>query len=527
MFEFIFQKIKQPSLLSKNYFLFQPLTTFNFVLAICLMSFSASSMGGNQLFSLSPEKVSHAAAQVQNSGKSSSRASKKKVKRGVPITLSDSLLDLNKGDELEFTTLSGTSYTVVFDHIRQVRKRSLNWVGHIKNTGNRYRVLISIKGRSVTGRINTPDGLMKLKTKAGELRLIDFNFEQFEAIPFINDTSIPEDQPASQNSNIQSSAGQVSSDQNQAAIAAAPTLINGNSIIDVLVLYNGTFASENSGAVSTRIDHLMSLTNQAYLDSEVAMQVRLVGTQQISYTNSSLNSTALRAITNDTISGIDISALRDQTGADLVVIIRPFDYSSHSSCGNAWLNSSLYAAYGYSAVSDGHDIGGSNYYCSDTSFAHELGHNMGLTHDYANAGGGTGSHSYSYGYGINGTFGSIMSYLNPTVEVFSNPNISICNGHTCGTAAYDAARSLVLDKDIISNFKNEVLVNNDADGDGYIDKEDVFPNDSNEWLDNDGDGIGDNGDLDDDNDSMSDLNEVAIGRNPLVNEMVLLMILKD
>jgi preprotein translocase subunit SecG len=44
----------------------------------------------------------------------------------------------------------------------------------------------------------------------------------------------------------------------------------------------------------------------------------------------------------------------------------------------------------------------------------------------------------------------------------------------------------------------------DSDGDGYSDDVDKFPNDPEEWEDNDGDDIGDNADPDDDNDGMPD-----------------------
>ena len=45
---------------------------------------------------------------------------------------------------------------------------------------------------------------------------------------------------------------------------------------------------------------------------------------------------------------------------------------------------------------------------------------------------------------------------------------------------------------------------NDEDGDGYDNVSDEFPNDKDEWADTDGDGIGDNADLDDDNDQCLD-----------------------
>ncbi|MCZ7599518.1 MAG: hypothetical protein M5U09_19775 [Gammaproteobacteria bacterium] len=44
---------------------------------------------------------------------------------------------------------------------------------------------------------------------------------------------------------------------------------------------------------------------------------------------------------------------------------------------------------------------------------------------------------------------------------------------------------------------------------------DEFPDDPAEWVDSDDDGTGDNADLDDDNDGMSDIYEQANGLDPL------------
>ena len=44
----------------------------------------------------------------------------------------------------------------------------------------------------------------------------------------------------------------------------------------------------------------------------------------------------------------------------------------------------------------------------------------------------------------------------------------------------------------------------DDDNDGFIDSKDAFPFDPTEWIDTDGDGIGNNADLDDDGDSIND-----------------------
>ncbi|MDA8897823.1 BspA family leucine-rich repeat surface protein [Flavobacteriaceae bacterium] len=59
-----------------------------------------------------------------------------------------------------------------------------------------------------------------------------------------------------------------------------------------------------------------------------------------------------------------------------------------------------------------------------------------------------------------------------------------------------------------TDFPKKIIWKNlDCDGDGYINSSDEFPLDKFEWFDNDTDGIGDNQDLDDDNDGIEDIIE--------------------
>ena len=60
----------------------------------------------------------------------------------------------------------------------------------------------------------------------------------------------------------------------------------------------------------------------------------------------------------------------------------------------------------------------------------------------------------------------------------------------------------------------------DTDGDGVSDAEDAFPMDGNEWLDTDGDSIGNNADEDDDGDNWSDADEDRCGSNPLDSQSI-------
>ena len=77
---------------------------------------------------------------------------------------------------------------------------------------------------------------------------------------------------------------------------------------------------------------------------------------------------------------------------------------------------------------------------------------------------------------------------------------------------YSAVQTNYLNKSIINpeynmnfiDYNYNKPLNNDDDDDGYLDVEDAFPYNSEEWKDNDMDGIGDNQDDDDDNDDWKD-----------------------
>ena len=66
-----------------------------------------------------------------------------------------------------------------------------------------------------------------------------------------------------------------------------------------------------------------------------------------------------------------------------------------------------------------------------------------------------------------------------------------------------------------TNGGDGIPPNPDSDGDGVPDADDAFPNDPNETVDTDGDGIGNNADPDDDGDRIRDADEIRFGLDPL------------
>lgn len=297
--------------------------------------------------------------------------------------------------------------------------------------------------------------------------------------------------------------------QSTVSASAAQAAASGPVVIDVMVAYTPGFVTEWNGQspALARIQYLVDLTNTAYVNSGVNQQIRLVNTVQVNYPDNTANQNAL-----DDITGIDehgnpvtipaslqsIAGLRVQYGADLVTLMRGFDDTTQGNCGVGWLIGANQAQitqqsniYGYNVVSDGTSNG---YYCLDTTFAHELGHNMGDAHDRADSKDPdgaplSGAYTYSYGYlgtGTGGSFATIMAYGatgDSFLEVFSNPNISTCLNSPCGVAdsspsSADNAHSMNNTASTIASFEKTMVgtppplmgsVHNDVNGDGMSD----------------------------------------------------------
>ncbi|MBT3203232.1 MAG: hypothetical protein HN349_02860, partial [Gammaproteobacteria bacterium] len=88
-----------------------------------------------------------------------------------------------------------------------------------------------------------------------------------------------------------------------------------------------------------------------------------------------------------------------------------------------------------------------------------------------------------------------------------------------GDGAFDGLDIFPLDASESSDFDSDGVGDNadqDDDNDGVPDQDDAFPTDPNESVDSDNDGIGNNAETDDDNDGLSDIEEGSIGTNPLL-----------
>ena len=166
--------------------------------------------------------------------------------------------------------------------------------------------------------------------------------------------------------------------------------LDDGSEIDVMVVYTPLAKRKEGGraAIEALIDLFVAETNQAYANSRVTHRIRLVLRKEVDYTEDGNSLIDLDRLTNDSDGYMDhVHELRDLYAADLVHIV----VSTGDVCGRAFLNlgesSAEDEAYGFGFTVD---------LCGGLTFAHELGHNMGLIHDRYEIGvPAEGSH---YGY---------------------------------------------------------------------------------------------------------------------------------
>jgi Metallo-peptidase family M12B Reprolysin-like len=368
--------------------------------------------------------------------------------------LAPSVMRMQAGDTIDMNF--GSGYEVVLDRITTQALGTQTWVGRIAGETLHSRVIISENNGIVFGRMMTDDGLWYIIPSANgghEIMQIPEGTPRFyrendtvryDMNQFVN--------PPSPNPSEPSTAEMV------------PVGSNGN--IDVAVFYSQSFVAQWGMTSSARVQHLVAVLDTALVDSDTGLRARLVFNGPVTLTNDNVD----QAQTLANLSGIadpneaptitqDLSALRavrQSHGADLVGIIQIAN-NGHGGCGIANLLGSPstdgdinanWANRGYSVTGDWFGGGG---FCSDITYAHEVGHNLGMAHNVEDSGIGTGVRTYANGHREDCDFITIMSYptqggncppgaprtIGNEMEAphFSNPSINLCPGNApCGIA---------------------------------------------------------------------------------------------
>ena len=389
------------------------------------------------------------------------------------VSLNPAAFSVAPNSTLMLTIPGRPVYPIVFERSVTHDSGNVSWIGYLKDYGNDFRIIVTSGPNGVSGHINTPDGTFTL-TRAGDGGewLLDVRASGLKAPEVTaSDIVVPPRGARRQANEAQSAA---------AGLAAPLASGAANSVVDLMVLYTPGMVTRYGNGYQARLDQLVAFSNQNYVDSGIAITLRLVHSEMVNYSDSTSLSVALDTLASSENPGAgfptdaalaNVKNLRNQYGADLVMLHRPYNTASAGAggfCGLGFLNGNDGqpfagdAGFGYSAVSDGEDTGGGSLFCDDTTFVHEMGHNMGAAHDRVQVqkdwnGQGAfpqGAYAYSYGYGVSGKFYTVMAYDNynaPRIGKFSNPAFT-CLGVPCGVSESNA----------VSSANNALTLNNTA-----------------------------------------------------------------
>jgi peptidyl-Asp metalloendopeptidase len=181
--------------------------------------------------------------------------------------------------------------------------------------------------------------------------------------------------------------------------ASSATSADGTTQIVLMSVYTPQARSVAGGTtqIQGQIQAAVDQANTAFTNSNMIARYFLAHTEGVAYNDSGNIETDLNWVT----SNASVASLRNTYAADMVSLITN---NGGSYCGIGWVQrnpGSSFAPYAFQVTALG---------ClSNSTLAHEHGHNMGMEHDPASAGVSPSGASYpwSFGHYVDGAFRTI------------------------------------------------------------------------------------------------------------------------
>ena len=218
-----------------------------------------------------------------------------------------------------------------------------------------------------------------------------------------------------------------------------PTYKTGVAKISVLMYYDQSMLD-----ASSRIDFITQVANDAFSDSGAKVQIEIVGTKALDIDDEASHYDLKSAMQDAEATFEGIESDRSFYSADLVFLLRDTESpNGEDPCGIA--SSGVYQQRhwrgAYTGMVQWLPAGGGRTYCTNYTFAHEVGHLLGAQHnreDLTEEGEARlGAYSYSYGTNLGGAFHTVMGVdgdsPGPRLGLYSSPNLR-CNGYPCGVS---------------------------------------------------------------------------------------------
>lgn len=350
------------------------------------------------------------------------------------------LRKLPVGAEVELNLPDGRSVVVVHDETHRAESGNHTFVGHVRDLGKDFRVILTEAPDGLAnGIVTLRDGGLRLEGRTGQTWLIDPQRAGIGYAP-LAEPRLPETLSAA----VEKKLDEAHAHAEEGIQPQAQTTV------DMMVVYTPNMVSRYGGdaGARARIDSQMAIFNQILRDSAVEATARLVRAMYVNQDDNVNQGTLLTMITNGQGAFSGVHPARDASKADVVHLLHKPTVGV-GSCGIAYLSVTKgptgHADWAYGVTDDN---------CPTMVMAHEVGHNFGMNHDHAQ-GGGEPVFPYAWGYIVPGTnYGDVMSYAGTHYYKYSNPRIGGCSGQPCGQENWaDAARAINGTKGIVGNYR--------------------------------------------------------------------------
>lgn len=325
------------------------------------------------------------------------------------------------GQQLVLNLFDDVLFTAVLERVESNPSGSYTWLGQIDGIEH-SQVAFVVRDGLMVGHVSIPmvNGTYQVRYAGNNLHeVVQVNAS---ALMPDQDDAVSVDLPAQGPSR-----------------PAIPNLTDDGSVIDLMIVYTDDVrkAAGGTAAIESQIELVVAAINQMYKNSQVNQQLFLVHMEEVLYEETGSGSDDLANIRTGRIP--NVHAWRNTYHADETLFVVSTNYG-----GLAYLMEDVedmrFERIAFGVVGTAR---------SPHTWAHELGHNMGLRHDWYQNDGIT-PFTYAHGYvnnDSNSGWRTVMAYdwlcrdegFNcPSVPYFSNPNIRL-RGEPMGVPGGTAA----------------------------------------------------------------------------------------
>ncbi|MEM7584932.1 MAG: PKD domain-containing protein [Acidobacteriota bacterium] len=323
-------------------------------------------------------------------------------------------------DKLILVLPDGNRFEALLAEFEQRADGGTTWWGQVpwRDLELPASVVLTLHDELVAGTISTPDGIYEIRPQRDRSHRVS---KVDRSAELTCGGAVPS-QTAS-NLAVLASPGLVREEVEPHGIAHSWDALGGldaipekTSTIEVLAIYSSGARAFLGGhsQIQTLIQHAVDYASSAFRNSATSVRVSLRHVQEMPLDQSVWDDLFFLSLHEP------IQTLRDEVGADVVAAFA----HQLDVCGRAYLMDtvgpqSASRAFSYTHVQ-----------CGTYVFSHELGHNLGMQHDPANAGANP-LYPWAYGHFVDQRFRTVMSYSTectnyqcPTIPQFSHPGLT-------------------------------------------------------------------------------------------------------